>query len=125
MLGYLKTIRRATIRLCECTLVTEKSCSYSNHIRRFEQLFSHIDIPPSQVNILDGTKADLIAECEEYEEKIKNAGGIELFLAGIGEDGHVAFNEPGKTLIDKQNWLCLMSNRLFFVVSHPHQDPCI
>lgn len=70
----------------------------SYHTFMFEQLFSHIDIPPSQVNILDGTKVDLIAECEEYEEKIKNAGGIELFLAGIGEDGHVAFNEPGSSL---------------------------
>ncbi|GJJ16218.1 Glucosamine-6-phosphate isomerase 1 [Clathrus columnatus] len=73
----------------------------SYHTFMFEQLFSHIDIPPSQVNILDGTKKDLIAECEEYEQKIKDAGGIELFLAGIGEDGHVAFNEPGSSLASR------------------------
>ena len=55
-----------------------------------------VDIPPSQVNILNGNAKDLIKECKEYEEKIKKYGGIELFLGGIGEDGHIAFNEPGK-----------------------------
>jgi len=55
-----------------------------------------VDIPPSQVNILDGTVEDLISECKYYEERIKSYGGIELFLGGIGEDGHIAFNEPGK-----------------------------
>ena len=54
-----------------------------------------VDIPPSQVNILDGNAPDLIAECNMYEARIKAAGGIELFLGGIGEDGHIAFNEPG------------------------------
>ena len=38
---------------------------------------------------------DLHAECAQYEELIKSVGGIELFLGGIGEDGHIAFNEPG------------------------------
>jgi glucosamine-6-phosphate deaminase len=51
-----------------------------------------VDIPPSQVNILDGNAPDLIAECNAYEKKIKDYGGIELFLGGIGEDGHIAFN---------------------------------
>jgi hypothetical protein len=55
-----------------------------------------VDIPPSQVNILDGNAQDLVAECTAYEERIKSYGGIELFLGGIGEDGHIAFNEPGK-----------------------------
>jgi glucosamine-6-phosphate deaminase len=40
----------------------------------------------------------LIAECNAYEERIKAVGGVELFLAGIGEDGHIAFNEPGKAI---------------------------
>jgi len=57
-----------------------------------------VDIPPNQVNILDGTVEDLYAECKSYEERIKSYGGIELFLGGIGEDGHIAFNEPGKCL---------------------------
>ena len=57
-----------------------------------------VDIPPSQVNILNGNAKDLIKECKQYEEKIKSYGGIELFLGGIGEDGHIAFNEPGASL---------------------------
>ena len=58
-----------------------------------------MDIPPSQVNILNGNAKDLIKECKAYEEKIKAYGGIELFLGGIGEDGHIAFNEPGESLL--------------------------
>ncbi|KAF7966909.1 hypothetical protein HWV62_36589 [Athelia sp. TMB] len=53
------------------------------------------------VNILDGTVEDLIGECKHYEERIKAAGGIELFLGGIGEDGHIAFNEPGSSLASR------------------------
>lgn len=51
-----------------------------------------VDIPPEQVNILDGNAVNLVAECDAYEECIKSYGGIELFLGGIGEDGHIAFN---------------------------------
>ncbi|KAH8077499.1 hypothetical protein BXZ70DRAFT_962566 [Cristinia sonorae] len=70
----------------------------SYHTFMFRELFSHIDIPPSQVNILNGNAKDLIGECNAYEAKIKSYGGIELFLGGIGEDGHIAFNEPGSSL---------------------------
>merc|ERR1711963_1358810 len=56
------------------------------------------DIKKENVNILDGNAEDLIGECESYEERIKAAGGIELFLGGIGPDGHIAFNEPGSSL---------------------------
>ena len=45
--------------------------------------------------LTEGNAADPYKECEEYEEKIKAAGGIHLFLGGIGPDGHIAFNEPG------------------------------
>jgi len=72
--------------------------SESYHTFMFREFFAHVDIPPSQVNILDGNKKDLIGECNAYEEKIKKYGGIELFLGGIGEDGHIAFNEPGSSL---------------------------
>jgi 6-phosphogluconolactonase/glucosamine-6-phosphate isomerase/deaminase len=44
------------------------------------------------VNILDGNAADMVAECDAYEQRIMSYGGIELFLGGIGEDGHIAFN---------------------------------
>ncbi|KDR75262.1 hypothetical protein GALMADRAFT_540842 [Galerina marginata CBS 339.88] len=73
----------------------------SYHTFMFREFFSHIDIPPSQVNILDGNAVDLVAECKAYEERIKQFGGIELFLGGIGEDGHIAFNEPGSSLASR------------------------
>jgi glucosamine-6-phosphate deaminase len=60
--------------------------------------FNHINIKPENVHILDGNAPDLIAECERYEAKIKATGGIDLFLGGIGPDGHIAFNEPGSSL---------------------------
>ncbi len=60
--------------------------------------FKHIDINPSNTNILDGNAADLQAECDRFERKIVEAGGIELFLGGIGPDGHIAFNEPGSSI---------------------------
>jgi glucosamine-6-phosphate deaminase len=73
----------------------------SYHTFMFREFFSHIDIPPTQVNILDGNAEDLIGECKAYELKIKKYGGIELFLGGIGEDGHIAFNEPGSSLASR------------------------
>jgi len=70
----------------------------SYHYFMWHHLFSHIDIPPKNVNILNGNAADLELECNEYEEKIRRTGGIDLFLGGIGPDGHIAFNEPGSSL---------------------------
>lgn len=73
----------------------------SYHSFMYKHFFSHIDINPENINILDGNAPDLEAECMSYEEKIKMAGGIELFLGGIGPDGHVAFNEPGSSLTSR------------------------
>ncbi|MBP3192734.1 glucosamine-6-phosphate deaminase [Natronogracilivirga saccharolytica] len=70
----------------------------SYHYFMWDNLFRHIDIPQEQINIPDGNAPDLQQECWNYEEKIKEAGGIDLFLGGIGEDGHIAFNEPGSSL---------------------------
>jgi glucosamine-6-phosphate deaminase len=70
----------------------------SYHSFMWDNFFSHIDIQPENVNILNGNAADLEAECETYEQKIKAVGGIHLFLGGIGADGHIAFNEPGSSL---------------------------
>ena len=61
----------------------------------WNHFFKHIDIDPKNVHILDGNAVDLIRECDQYEVAIKEAGGIELFVGGIGPDGHIAFNEPG------------------------------
>jgi glucosamine-6-phosphate deaminase len=73
----------------------------SYHTFMFREFFSHVDIDPKNVNILDGNAHDLIGECAAYEAKIKSYGGIELFLGGIGEDGHIAFNEPGSSLVSR------------------------
>lgn len=70
----------------------------SYHTFMFTHLFAHIDIPPSNVHILNGTAPDLNAECARFESLIAEHGGIHLFLAGLGGDGHLAFNEPGSSL---------------------------
>lgn len=67
----------------------------------WKNFFSHVNVKPSNVNILNGNAPNLEAECVEYEAKIKRAGGIDLFLGGIGEDGHIAFNEPGSSLASR------------------------
>ncbi|WP_354623553.1 glucosamine-6-phosphate deaminase [Psychromonas sp. MME2] len=63
--------------------------------------FNHIDIKPENINLLNGLAEDLEAECLRYEEKIKSYGKINLFMGGIGEDGHIAFNEPGSSLASR------------------------
>lgn len=70
----------------------------SYHSFMWNNFFSQIDIKKENVNILNGNALDLRAECARYEEKILYYGGIDLFLGGIGPDGHIAFNEPGSSL---------------------------
>ncbi|CAG0884860.1 unnamed protein product [Cyprideis torosa] len=73
----------------------------SYHSYMWNNLFKHIDIDPKNVHILDGNATDLEKECEEFEKKIEAVGGVELFLGGIGPDGHIAFNEPGSSLVSR------------------------
>lgn len=73
----------------------------SYHSFMWNNFFRHIDIKKENVNILNGNAADLEAECANYEARIKAAGGIDLFLGGIGPDGHIAFNEPGSSLASR------------------------
>ncbi|KAL1284536.1 Glucosamine-6-phosphate isomerase [Trichinella pseudospiralis] len=73
----------------------------SYHSFMYHNFFRHIDIHPSNVHILDGNAADLDKECEEFEKEIHSAGGIMLFVGGVGSDGHVAFNEPGSSLASR------------------------
>ena len=70
----------------------------SYHSFMWNNFFSHIDIKPENVNILNGNAQDLEQECAQYEQRIKAAGGIDLFMGGVGPDGHIAFNEPGSSL---------------------------
>ena len=70
--------------------------SYHSFMRH--NFFSHIDIRPENIHILNGNAPDLAQECADYEAAIAAAGGIDLFLGGVGEDGHIAFNEPFSSL---------------------------
>ncbi|MDR3337927.1 MAG: glucosamine-6-phosphate deaminase [Treponema sp.] len=70
----------------------------SYHRFMWDNFFSQVDIRRENVNILNGMASNPEAECTGYEERIKSYGGIELFLGGMGADGHIAFNEPGSSL---------------------------
>lgn len=73
----------------------------SYHSFMYKHFFSHVDIHPANINILNGNAPDLAAEATSYEAKIARMGGIELFLGGVGPDGHIAFNEPGSSLTSR------------------------
>lgn len=70
----------------------------SYHSFMWKNFFSHIDIKKENVHILNGNAGNLEEECANYEKAIEDAGGIDLFMGGIGPDGHIAFNEPGSSL---------------------------
>nr|WP_321453704.1 glucosamine-6-phosphate deaminase [uncultured Carboxylicivirga sp.] len=93
----------------------------------WENFFGHIDIKPENANILNGQAEDPESECERYENKIKEVGGIDLFMGGIGPDGHLAFNEPGSSLqsrtrVKTLTYDTILANSRFF--NHdPNQVP--
>ncbi|WP_174382910.1 6-phosphogluconolactonase, partial [Flavobacterium succinicans] len=74
-----------------------KENKQSYHFFMHQHLFNHIDIHPDNVHVPDGTVAieELNQYCIDYEMNIKNAGGLDFQLLGIGRTGHVGFNEPG------------------------------
>ncbi len=85
----------------------------------WNNFFSHVDISKENVNIPNGNASDLEAECASYEQKIKKAGGINLFIGGIGPDGHIAFNEPSSSLSSRTRVMTLtidtiIANSRFF-----------
>ena len=79
----------------------DKNHPQSYHSFMWDNFFNFIDIKPANVNLLDGNAPDLRMECNRYEAKIKSVGGIDLFLGGVGADGHIAFNEPGSSLTSR------------------------
>lgn len=81
--------------------------SYNNFMRM--HLFDKVDIDPSNIHIPDGEidKSDIKAFCKTYEEKIEKAGGIDLQILGIGNNGHIGFNEPGSSLFSKTRLVSL------------------
>jgi glucosamine-6-phosphate deaminase len=82
-----------------CGLPVEHPESY--HSFMFTNLFNHIDEPLENIHILDGNAPDYAAECAAYEKAIVDAGGFDFFLGGVGEDGHIAFNEPFSPLCSR------------------------
>jgi len=101
----------------------------SYHSFMWMNFFRHIDIIPANVHLLDGNAADLQAECEAYEQAMAKVGGVELFIGGIGPDGHIAFNEPGSSLVSRTrvktlNLDTIQANARFFggdISQVPHE----
>ncbi len=84
----------------------------SYHSFMWNNFFSHIDIKKENVNFLDGNAQDVVAECQRYEDKIKSYGGVDLFMGGVGQDGHIAFNEPGSSLKSRTRMMSLTTDTI-------------
>jgi glucosamine-6-phosphate deaminase len=75
----------------------------------FGNFFDHVNVPESQIHIPDGSSRGNFEEtCEDYEEAIRRAGGIDLQVLGIGKDGHIGFNEPASSLASRTRVKTLM-----------------
>ena len=70
----------------------------SYHYYMQQQLFRRVNIPARQIHIPNGLAADVPGFCADYEKQIRDAGGIDMQLLGIGHDGHIGFNEPTSSL---------------------------
>lgn len=84
----------------------------SYHYFMWENFFKHIDIKRENVHILNGMTKNYAKECQKYEDAIKKADGIHLFLGGVGSDGHIAFNEPGSSLTSRTRVKTLTSETI-------------
>lgn len=73
----------------------------SYHSFMWRNFFDHVDIPEENINLLNGNAPDIAAECRRYEEKIRAYDKIHLFMGGVGNDGHIAFNEPASSLASR------------------------
>lgn len=96
-IGKIDFSKVTTFNLDEYIGISEKDVSSYRYFMN-EHLFNHININPDKINIPNGKAEDLEKFCEDYDERIEKAGGIDLMLLGLGEDGHIAFNEPGEYL---------------------------
>ena len=66
-----------------------------------ENFFAHVNVAPERIHIPDGLAEDVPAHCAAYEKAIRDAGGIDLQILGLGSDGHLGFNEPGSSLASR------------------------
>lgn len=71
---------------------------FSYNYFMYKKFFNHVNIKPHHINIPDGRVRDIPKYCSEYERRIKEAGGIDIQIMGIGPDGHIGFNEPTSSL---------------------------
>ncbi len=74
------------------------------------EFFRHINIHPGNTHLPDGCAIDLRAECRSYEERIKDCGGIDLQVLGLGANGHIGFNEPTGSL-GSRTWIKILSRQ--------------
>ncbi|MDD3266362.1 MAG: glucosamine-6-phosphate deaminase [Burkholderiales bacterium] len=91
----------------------------SYHYYMYNNFFKHINIKKENIHILDGNASDLDIECQNYEDKIDKLGGIQLQIGGVGENGHIAFNEPwssfsSKTRSKDLDMSTILANSRFF-----------
>lgn len=75
-----------------------------------ENLFQHIDISLEETNIPDGSALDLERECHNYDQKIEEAGRIDVQVLGLGLNGHIGFNEPGTSFAIRTHVIDLMES---------------
>ena len=68
----------------------------SYHYFMHDHFFDHVNIDPSRINLPNGMEPDEKKECARYDAVIHNVGGVDLQLLGIGNDGHIGFNEPNE-----------------------------
>lgn len=80
-------------------LAPEHPASYHRFME--ENLFSQVNLPREQIHIPDGLASDIPGHCAAYEQAIREAGGIDLQILGLGSDGHLGFNEPGSSLASR------------------------
>lgn len=81
--------------------------SYYNYMHR--HFFDHVDMDPANIHIPDGelAKDEIRAHCAAYDKLIEEAGGIDLQVLGIGNNGHIGFNEPGSSIYSKTRLITL------------------
>ncbi len=80
-------------------LAPDHPASYRRFMRA--ELFDHVNIPPQNTHVPEGSADDIESHCRQYEERIRAGGGIDIQLLGIGSDGHIGFNEPGCSLTSR------------------------
>lgn len=88
----------------------EPSHPQSYHYYMQKHFFDHVDIPTDSINIPPGMYPDLRQVCRDYEVRIKQVGGINLQLLGIGTNGHIGFNEPMGSLASR-TWVKILSRK--------------